>query len=164
MIPLVMNFPFVTDDKPKEQLQRGLAKVTETGCNDECSHSREATETRSSTPEMPAVSAFFSLAALAEVAAMENVHRSAVGNLAALGSGDLFTFTPFHGTWVETVIWKPKSSFLTWSVIFFTMIGVRETFVYEVVTEVYILFSSVGKYKGVLPSRCFTLNIVLFCD
>ncbi|KAB0403765.1 hypothetical protein E2I00_001958, partial [Balaenoptera physalus] len=61
------------DDKPKEQLQRSLAKVTETGCNDECSHNREATETRSSTPEMPAVSAFFSLAALAEVAAMENV-------------------------------------------------------------------------------------------
>ncbi|XP_057552531.1 HMG box transcription factor BBX isoform X4 [Hippopotamus amphibius kiboko] len=63
------------DDKPKEQLQRRLAKVTETGCNDECSHNREAAETRSSTPEMPAVSAFFSLAALAEVAAMENVHR-----------------------------------------------------------------------------------------
>lgn len=89
-----MNFPFVTDDKPKEQLQRSLAKVTETGCNDECSHNREATETRSSTPEMPAVSAFFSLAALAEVAAMENVHRSAVGNLAALGSGDPVQFHP----------------------------------------------------------------------
>ena len=63
------------DDKPKEQLQRSLPKVTEAGCNDECSHNREAAETRSSTPEMPAVSAFFSLAALAEVAAMENVHR-----------------------------------------------------------------------------------------
>ncbi|XP_072821869.1 HMG box transcription factor BBX isoform X5 [Vicugna pacos] len=60
------------DDKPKEQLQRSLPKVTETGCSDECSHHAE---TRSSTPEMPAVSAFFSLAALAEVAAMENVHR-----------------------------------------------------------------------------------------
>ncbi|XP_003798244.1 HMG box transcription factor BBX isoform X5 [Otolemur garnettii] len=63
------------DDKPKEQLQRNLPKASETDCNDECSHSAEAGETRSSTPEMPAVSAFFSLAALAEVAAMENVHR-----------------------------------------------------------------------------------------
>ncbi|XP_023610716.1 HMG box transcription factor BBX isoform X1 [Myotis lucifugus] len=62
------------DDKPKE-LQRSLPKVTETGCHDACAHSSEAAETRSSTPEMPAVSAFFSLAALAEVAAMENVHR-----------------------------------------------------------------------------------------
>ncbi|XP_069331176.1 HMG box transcription factor BBX isoform X1 [Eulemur rufifrons] len=63
------------DDKPKEQLQRSLPKAAETDCNDECSHNTEAGETRSSTPEMPAVSAFFSLAALAEVAAMENVHR-----------------------------------------------------------------------------------------
>uniref|UniRef100_A0A8C4LT75 HMG box transcription factor BBX n=1 Tax=Equus asinus TaxID=9793 RepID=A0A8C4LT75_EQUAS len=63
------------DDKPKEQMQRSLPKVAEVGCHDECSHNPEATETRSSTPEMPAVSAFFSLAALAEVAAMENVHR-----------------------------------------------------------------------------------------
>ncbi|XP_058293533.1 HMG box transcription factor BBX isoform X7 [Hylobates moloch] len=63
------------DDKPKEQLQRSLPKATETDCNDECSHNTEVGETRSSTPEMPAVSAFFSLAALAEVAAMENVHR-----------------------------------------------------------------------------------------
>ncbi|KAF6117559.1 BBX high mobility group box domain containing [Phyllostomus discolor] len=63
------------DDKPKEQLHRRLPKVTETGCSDECTHGTEAAETRSSTPEMPAVSAFFSLAALAEVAAMENVHR-----------------------------------------------------------------------------------------
>lgn len=64
------------DDKPKEQqLQRRLPKVIETGCSDGCSHNVEASETRSSTPEMPAVSAFFSLAALAEVAAMENVHR-----------------------------------------------------------------------------------------
>lgn len=50
------------------------------------SHNREAAETRSSTPEMPAVSAFFSSAALAEVAAMENVHRLAVGSLAAPGA------------------------------------------------------------------------------
>ncbi|KAF6384412.1 BBX high mobility group box domain containing [Rhinolophus ferrumequinum] len=63
------------DDKPKEQLQRSLPKVPGTGCSEECAHGSEAGETRSSTPEMPAVSAFFSLAALAEVAAMENVHR-----------------------------------------------------------------------------------------
>ncbi|XP_022359508.1 HMG box transcription factor BBX isoform X4 [Enhydra lutris kenyoni] len=63
------------DDKPKEQLQRSLPKVTETGCHDDGPQNPEAVETRSSTPEMPAVSAFFSLAALAEVAAMENVHR-----------------------------------------------------------------------------------------
>ncbi|XP_036919239.1 HMG box transcription factor BBX isoform X3 [Sturnira hondurensis] len=63
------------DDKPKEQLHRRLPKATEAGCSDEGAHSTEAAETRSSTPEMPAVSAFFSLAALAEVAAMENVHR-----------------------------------------------------------------------------------------
>ncbi|GAB1300322.1 HMG box transcription factor BBX [Apodemus speciosus] len=62
------------DDKPKEQLQRSLAKVPETYCGDNCSHNT-VEEARSSTPEMPAVSAFFSLAALAEVAAMENVHR-----------------------------------------------------------------------------------------
>uniref|UniRef100_A0A5F9CE08 HMG box transcription factor BBX n=1 Tax=Oryctolagus cuniculus TaxID=9986 RepID=A0A5F9CE08_RABIT len=63
------------DDKPKEQLQRSLPKAAEADCNDECPHNTEVQETRSSTPEMPAVSAFFSLAALAEVAAMENVHR-----------------------------------------------------------------------------------------
>lgn len=63
------------DDKPKEQLQRSLPKGTETGCNDECAHGSEAAETWSSPPEMGSVSAFFSLAALAEVAAMENVHR-----------------------------------------------------------------------------------------
>ncbi|XP_032756177.1 HMG box transcription factor BBX isoform X5 [Rattus rattus] len=62
------------DDKPKEQLQRRLPKVPETFCGDNCSHTT-VEEPRSSTPEMPAVSAFFSLAALAEVAAMENVHR-----------------------------------------------------------------------------------------
>ncbi|XP_076799126.1 HMG box transcription factor BBX isoform X5 [Arvicanthis niloticus] len=62
------------DDKPKEQLQRSLPKVPETYCGDNCSHNM-VEEPRSSTPEMPAVSAFFSLAALAEVAAMENVHR-----------------------------------------------------------------------------------------
>ncbi|EPY78041.1 HMG box transcription factor BBX isoform 16 [Camelus ferus] len=96
------------DDKPKEQLQRSLPKVTETGCSDECSHHAE---TRSSTPEMPAVSAFFSLAALAEVAAMENVHRLAVENLS--GAGHPVQLRPFHGTGVETLTWKPESSSLT---------------------------------------------------
>ena len=70
----MMDFSFVSDDKPKEQLHRSLPKVTETYCSDDCSHNT-VEEPRSSTPEMPAVSAFFSLAALAEVAAMENVHR-----------------------------------------------------------------------------------------
>ncbi|XP_056649403.1 HMG box transcription factor BBX isoform X3 [Monodelphis domestica] len=66
------------DDKPKEQLQGSLPKAsaTETDCNEECSQNMEAEEIRSITPDMPAVSAFFSLAALAEVAAMENVHRN----------------------------------------------------------------------------------------
>lgn len=57
----------------------------ETGYGEECAHSAEAAETRSSTPEIPAVSAFFSLAALAEVAAMENVHRLVVENFALTG-------------------------------------------------------------------------------
>lgn len=92
--PLLMDFPLVTDDKPKEQLHRSLPKVTETGCHDECAHSREAAETRSSTPEMPAVSAFFSLAALAEVAAMENVHRLVVGSLVPQGAGARFNVIP----------------------------------------------------------------------
>ncbi|XP_075398695.1 HMG box transcription factor BBX isoform X2 [Tenrec ecaudatus] len=65
------------DDKPKEHLPRSLPKAAEMDCNEECAHhgGAEAAETRSSTPDMPAVSAFFSLTALAEVAAMENVHR-----------------------------------------------------------------------------------------
>ncbi|XP_005386408.1 PREDICTED: HMG box transcription factor BBX isoform X2 [Chinchilla lanigera] len=63
------------DDKPKEQLQRSLPKASETDCSDECAHAAEMEDVRSRTPEMPAVSAFFSLAALAEVAAMENAHR-----------------------------------------------------------------------------------------
>lgn len=96
--PLVMGFPFITDDKPKEQLQRRLPKVPGTGCSEECAHGSEATETRSSTPEMPAVSAFFSLAALAEVAAMENVHRLVARSLATGVLGILLNFTPFHGT------------------------------------------------------------------
>ncbi|KAM9170276.1 HMG box transcription factor BBX isoform 3-T7 [Pangshura tecta] len=66
------------EEKPKELPQGSLQKTSsaETDCNDECSRSTEAEDTHSITPGMPAVSAFFSLAALAEVAAMENVHRS----------------------------------------------------------------------------------------
>ncbi|XP_019384165.1 PREDICTED: HMG box transcription factor BBX isoform X1 [Crocodylus porosus] len=68
----------VLEEKPKELLQGSLQKVSsvETDCNSECSRNTEAKETHSITQDMPAVSAFFSLAALAEVAAMENVHRS----------------------------------------------------------------------------------------
>ncbi|XP_030438169.1 HMG box transcription factor BBX isoform X2 [Gopherus evgoodei] len=66
------------EEKPKELPQSSLQKTSsaETDCNDECSRSTEAEDTHSITSGMPAVSAFFSLAALAEVAAMENVHRS----------------------------------------------------------------------------------------
>ncbi|KAM7178159.1 LOW QUALITY PROTEIN: HMG box transcription factor BBX [Macrochelys suwanniensis] len=66
------------EEKPKELPQSSLQKTSsaETDCTDECSRSTEAEDTHSITPGMPAVSAFFSLAALAEVAAMENVHRS----------------------------------------------------------------------------------------
>uniref|UniRef100_A0A8C0WYK1 HMG box transcription factor BBX n=1 Tax=Castor canadensis TaxID=51338 RepID=A0A8C0WYK1_CASCN len=80
------------DDKPKEQLQRSLPRATETDCNDDCAHSTEVEETRSSTPEMPAVSAFFSLAALAEVAAMENVHRLVVTWLLTLSVAYFMTY------------------------------------------------------------------------
>uniref|UniRef100_A0A8C4JK60 HMG box transcription factor BBX n=1 Tax=Dromaius novaehollandiae TaxID=8790 RepID=A0A8C4JK60_DRONO len=66
------------EEKPKELPQSTLQKTSsaETDCNSECTRSAESEETHSITPDMPAVSAFFSLAALAEVAAMENVHRS----------------------------------------------------------------------------------------
>ncbi|XP_068763851.1 HMG box transcription factor BBX isoform X4 [Struthio camelus] len=66
------------EEKPKELPQSTLQKTSsaETDCNSECSRNAESEETHSITPDMPAVSAFFSLAALAEVAAMENVHRS----------------------------------------------------------------------------------------
>ncbi|XP_054019175.1 HMG box transcription factor BBX isoform X2 [Dryobates pubescens] len=66
------------DEKPKELPQSTLQKTSsaETDCNSECSRSAETEENHSITSDMPAVSAFFSLAALAEVAAMENVHRS----------------------------------------------------------------------------------------
>nr|XP_021154130.1 HMG box transcription factor BBX isoform X3 [Columba livia] len=66
------------EEKPKELPQSTLQKTSsaETDCNSECSRNAETEESHSITSDMPAVSAFFSLAALAEVAAMENVHRS----------------------------------------------------------------------------------------
>ncbi|XP_068036950.1 HMG box transcription factor BBX isoform X5 [Anomalospiza imberbis] len=66
------------EEKPKELPQSSLQKSSsaETDCNSECSRNTETEENHSITSDMPAVSAFFSLAALAEVAAMENVHRS----------------------------------------------------------------------------------------
>ncbi|XP_050564480.1 HMG box transcription factor BBX isoform X25 [Cygnus atratus] len=67
-----------TLEKPKDLPQSSLQKAStaETDCNSECSRNAETEENHSITSDMPAVSAFFSLAALAEVAAMENVHRS----------------------------------------------------------------------------------------
>ncbi|KFQ63937.1 HMG box transcription factor BBX [Pelecanus crispus] len=66
------------EEKPKELPQSTLQKTSsaEADCNSECSRNAETEENHSITSDMPAVSAFFSLAALAEVAAMENVHRS----------------------------------------------------------------------------------------
>ncbi|KAH0624974.1 hypothetical protein JD844_032940 [Phrynosoma platyrhinos] len=65
------------EEKPKEQLQSSLQKAnTGTDCSEESSQNTELEEGHSITPDMPSVSAFFSLAALAEVAAMENVHRN----------------------------------------------------------------------------------------
>ncbi|XP_051479902.1 HMG box transcription factor BBX isoform X3 [Apus apus] len=66
------------EEKPKELPQSTLQNTSsaETDCNSECSRNTEREENNSITSDMPAVSAFFSLAALAEVAAMENVHRS----------------------------------------------------------------------------------------
>ncbi|XP_041278328.1 HMG box transcription factor BBX isoform X7 [Onychostruthus taczanowskii] len=66
------------EEKPKELPQSTFQKSSsaETDCNSECSRNTETEENHSITSDMPAVSAFFSLAALAEVAAMENVHRS----------------------------------------------------------------------------------------
>ncbi|OXB61959.1 hypothetical protein ASZ78_016901 [Callipepla squamata] len=66
------------EEKPKDLPQSSLQKASsaETDCNSECSGNTETQENHSITSDMPAVSAFFSLAALAEVAAMENVHRN----------------------------------------------------------------------------------------
>uniref|UniRef100_A0A8B9T241 HMG box transcription factor BBX n=1 Tax=Anas platyrhynchos TaxID=8839 RepID=A0A8B9T241_ANAPL len=65
------------EEKPKDLPQSSLQKASsaETDCNSEFSRNAETEENHSITSDMPAVSAFFSLAALAEVAAMENVHR-----------------------------------------------------------------------------------------
>ncbi|XP_033930393.1 HMG box transcription factor BBX isoform X1 [Melopsittacus undulatus] len=66
------------EEKLKELPQNTLQKTqsAETDCNSECSRNADTEENHSITSDMPAVSAFFSLAALAEVAAMENVHRN----------------------------------------------------------------------------------------
>ncbi|XP_072850017.2 HMG box transcription factor BBX isoform X5 [Pogona vitticeps] len=68
----------VLEEKPKEQLQNNFQKASNTGmdCSKESLQNNELEEGHSVTPDMPSVSAFFSLAALAEVAAMENVHRN----------------------------------------------------------------------------------------
>ncbi|XP_077198264.1 HMG box transcription factor BBX isoform X4 [Paroedura picta] len=68
----------VLEEKPKEKLQGGLRKTSSTGteCNKEYLQNTGSEEGHSITPDMPSVSAFFSLAALAEVAAMENAHRN----------------------------------------------------------------------------------------
>ncbi|KAJ6662665.1 hypothetical protein lerEdw1_011305 [Lerista edwardsae] len=68
----------VLEEKPKEQLQCSLQKTSSTGtdCSEESLQNTGLEEGHSITPDMPSVSAFFSLAALAEVAAMENVHRN----------------------------------------------------------------------------------------
>ncbi|XP_030916653.1 HMG box transcription factor BBX isoform X2 [Geospiza fortis] len=60
--------------EPQSTLQKSSS--AEGDCSSECSRNTETEENHSITSDMPAVSAFFSLAALAEVAAMENVHRS----------------------------------------------------------------------------------------
>ncbi|XP_028938734.1 HMG box transcription factor BBX isoform X2 [Ornithorhynchus anatinus] len=69
------------DDRAKEQLQSELPKTAgaEPDAGDEFPGGTEAEEAHH-VADMPAVSAFFSLAALAEVAAMENVHRSQRGS------------------------------------------------------------------------------------
>lgn len=76
MIASLLFFHFV-EEKPKEQLQGGLQKTSSTGtdCNKESLQNTGSEGDCSITPDMPSVSAFFSLAALAEVAAMENAHR-----------------------------------------------------------------------------------------
>ncbi|XP_028582532.2 HMG box transcription factor BBX isoform X1 [Podarcis muralis] len=68
----------VLEEKPKEQLQSSTLKAPSIGmdCSEESLQNSELEEGHSVTPDMPSVSAFFSLAALAEVAAMENVHRN----------------------------------------------------------------------------------------
>ncbi|XP_070606218.1 HMG box transcription factor BBX isoform X4 [Erythrolamprus reginae] len=66
------------EDNPKGQLQNTLQRTLNTGmeCSKESLLNNDLAENHSMTSDMPSVSAFFSLAALAEVAAMENVHRN----------------------------------------------------------------------------------------
>ncbi|NWU90992.1 BBX factor, partial [Upupa epops] len=66
------------EEKPKLLPRSTLQQTSsaETDCSSECTRNAETEESHSITSDMPAVSAFFSLAALAEVAAMENVHRN----------------------------------------------------------------------------------------
>ncbi|XP_053167671.1 HMG box transcription factor BBX isoform X2 [Hemicordylus capensis] len=68
----------VLEEKPKEQLEISLQKASSTGTNfsEESLQNTGSEEGHSITTGMPSVSAFFSLAALAEVAAMENAHRN----------------------------------------------------------------------------------------
>ncbi|ETE71594.1 HMG box transcription factor BBX, partial [Ophiophagus hannah] len=70
-------FCFLLEEKPKEQLQNTLQRTLNTGmeCSKKSLLNNDLAENHSMTSDMPSVSAFFSLAALAEVAAMENVHR-----------------------------------------------------------------------------------------
>ncbi|XP_058041008.1 HMG box transcription factor BBX isoform X1 [Ahaetulla prasina] len=66
------------EEKPKGQLQNTLQRTLNTGmeCSKESLLNNDEAENHNMTSDMPSVSAFFSLAALAEVAAMENVHRN----------------------------------------------------------------------------------------
>lgn len=132
--PLVMDFSSVKDDKPKEQLQRSLPKASQPDCSDECAHTTEVEEVRSSTPEIPAVSAFFSLAALAEVAAMENVHRSVVGHgwWRLCKNHTNLSDTTF-GIFLKVLVFRLCSGLL---------------FIWDVI-KVQMLINSVGKFKGV---------------
>ncbi|XP_060090533.1 HMG box transcription factor BBX isoform X3 [Heteronotia binoei] len=68
----------VLEEKPKVQLRGGLQKTSSTGTdgNKESLQNTGSEDGHSITPDIPSVSAFFSLAALAEVAAMENAHRT----------------------------------------------------------------------------------------
>uniref|UniRef100_H2ZV44 HMG box transcription factor BBX n=1 Tax=Latimeria chalumnae TaxID=7897 RepID=H2ZV44_LATCH len=69
----------ILDDKVNELSQSSVEKPlnTDTFCKEENCRNADTQQSCSvNTTDMPTVSAFFSLAALAEVAAMENVHRN----------------------------------------------------------------------------------------
>ncbi|OCT95149.1 HMG box transcription factor BBX isoform X3 [Xenopus laevis] len=76
----------ISDGKPLPSICEKICNKDAT-CRDEVLISREtdAEQNSSIAQDMPAVSAFFSLAALAEVAAMENAHRSPRGGLSRDG-------------------------------------------------------------------------------